>query len=47
MSITLAPKRAELHVSASQIKTWLMCPRKYQYRYVLGLQPEHRSGNLV
>ena len=42
-----SPERAELHVSASQIKTYLLCPRKYQLRYVLGAPPEHRSIHLA
>ncbi len=47
MSVALKPVRAELHASVSQIKTFLMCPRKYEYRYVLGAPAEHRSPNLV
>ena len=29
-----------LHVSVSQIKTWLRCPRQYELRYVRGAEPE-------
>jgi hypothetical protein len=29
----------ELHVSVSQIKTYLRCPRQYQLKYVLGIEP--------
>lgn len=29
-----------LHFSVSQMKAWLMCPRKYEYRYVTGAAPE-------
>lgn len=29
-----------LHFSVTQMKTWLMCPRKYEYRYILGAEPE-------
>lgn len=29
-----------LHFSVSQMKTWLMCPKKFEYRYVLGAEPE-------
>ena len=29
----------QLIVSVSQLKTWTMCPRKYELRYVRGLQP--------
>lgn len=33
--------------SASQLVTWVMCPRKYAFRYVLKAEPEFRSLNLV
>ncbi len=39
MSILPVAERAELHVSVSQIKTWLLCPKKYFFRYVLGARP--------
>ena len=29
-----------LHVSVSQVKTWLRCPRQYELRYVRGAEPE-------
>ena len=29
-----------LHVSVSQIQTWLRCPRQYELRYVRGAEPE-------
>lgn len=29
-----------LHFSVSQMKTWLMCPKKFEMRYVRGAQPE-------
>lgn len=29
-----------LHVSVSQIKTWLRCPRQYEWKYVRGFEPE-------
>jgi putative RecB family exonuclease len=32
------------YLSVSQINTYLMCPRKYRYRYVDELEPESRSG---
>lgn len=36
-----APLRLEgLHFSVSQMKAWLMCPRKYEYRYITGAEPE-------
>ena len=34
------------HLSVSQINTYLMCPRKYRYRYVDELEPEFRSAAL-
>lgn len=37
------PKRT----SASQLVTWAMCPRKYAFTYVLGVEPEFRSIALV
>ena len=47
MTTTLATLRAELHVSVSQVKTFLLCPKLYFARYVFGWQREHRSANLV
>ena len=47
MNATMTAMRAELHVSVSQVKTWLICPKLYVSRYVLGLEREHRSPNLV
>ena len=47
MSVIPFPKRAELHVSVSQVKSWLICSRRYLYRYIRGVEPEHRSPNLV
>lgn len=38
---------ADRHVSVSQIRAFQMCPKRYQFRYVLGAEPEHRSANLV
>ncbi len=38
---------AELHCSVSQIKQFVMCPRKYAYRHVFSAPPEHRSVQLV
>lgn len=29
-----------LFTSVTQLKTWQMCPRKYEYRYVRGVEPE-------
>lgn len=38
---------AKRPLSASQITTWLGCPRKYGLRYIHGLPPEHRSAALA
>jgi CRISPR/Cas system-associated exonuclease Cas4 (RecB family) len=36
-----------LYVSVSQVKTWLMCPRKYELRYIRGVAPEFVPVNLA
>ena len=36
-----------LYVSVSQLKTWLMCPRKYELRYIRGVTPEFVPVNLA
>lgn len=35
----LATLRQGLHVSVSQLKTYLLCPRKYELQYVRGIAP--------
>jgi CRISPR/Cas system-associated exonuclease Cas4 (RecB family) len=47
MATTLLQMRDGLHVSVSQVKTFLRCPRMYQFRYVLGVEPEFMPANLV
>ena len=47
MTTTLTQMRDGLHVSVSQIKCYLRCPRQYQMRYVLGAEPEFMPANLV
>ena len=47
MTTTLAEMRDGLHVSVSQVKCFLRCPRKYQMRYVLGAEPEFIPASLV
>ncbi len=47
MTTTLTQMRDGLHVSVSQIKCYLRCPRQYQMRYVLGAEPEFTPANLV
>jgi len=44
---SLAAMRQGLHVSVSQVKSWLMCSRKYQFQYVLGAEPAHRPVALA
>lgn len=39
--------RNPLHVSFSQVSTWLRCPESFRLRYVVGAEPSHRSANLV
>ncbi len=43
---TLHEYRQELHVSKSQIRTFLMCPQRYCYQYVQGREWERKSANL-
>ena len=44
--LTAAP-RSQLHCSVSQVRSFLGCPRRFELRYILGAEPEHRSANLV
>ncbi len=37
----------KLYTSISQVKCWLLCPRKYQLKYVEGLVPEFQPVALV
>lgn len=37
----------ELHVSISQLKTFLLCPRQFEFRYVRGAEPEFLPRALV
>lgn len=36
-----------LHVSHSQVATYLTCPERYRQKYVLGREPAHRSGEQI
>ena len=47
MTTTLSEMRDGLHVSVSQVKCYLRCPRQYQLRYVLGAEAEFMPANLV
>jgi hypothetical protein len=44
---SLTEMREGLHVSVSQIKCYLRCPRQYRFRYVLGAEPEFIPASLV
>lgn len=44
---SLQEYRKGLHVSYSQIKTYMICPEKYQHHYILGAEPSHRPVNMV
>ncbi len=46
-SATLADMRQELHISYSQIRTYLTCPAKFEHQYVRGTEPSHRPVALV
>jgi CRISPR/Cas system-associated exonuclease Cas4 (RecB family) len=35
------------HLSVSSIKTWMLCPRKYAFRYIDKTPVSHRSINLI
>lgn len=44
---SLAKLRQGLHISYSQVRTYLLCPAKYEHNYILGTEPSHRPINLV
>lgn len=37
----------QLHISVSQVKAWLRCPRAFEFRYVQGLVPEFKAVALA
>jgi putative RecB family exonuclease len=39
--------KRSIHVSHSQVYTYLQCPRKYRYQYVLGMPWERKPAALV
>lgn len=45
--VSLREAREALHISASQIKTFLMCPEKYRHAYVLRTPPSYRPSALA
>ncbi len=46
-AISLAALRQDLHVSYSQIKSYMICSRKYSFHYIEGVEPSHRPVNMV
>ena len=46
-TVPLAVMREHLHVSYSQIRTFLICPARHQHQYLLGTEPSHRPVALV
>lgn len=44
---TLADLRQGLHVSYSQIRSYMICPAKYAHTYVWGTEPSHKPAALV
>ncbi len=44
---TLQQIRDSLHISHSQINQYLLCPLKFQYQYVQGIQPEFIPSALI
>src|SRR3990172_6867640 len=44
---TLHDYRKELHISKSQVKTFLMCPQKYFYQYVVAQKWERKPSALI
>lgn len=47
MDYLIPAPRAALHVSVSQVRSYILCPKRYEFKYVLGAEPESKSGNLV
>jgi CRISPR/Cas system-associated exonuclease Cas4 (RecB family) len=47
MTRTLTELRAQPHVSVSQLKTFLQCPRKYNLQYIQRAEPSFRSAALA
>lgn len=43
----LSVVRGEHHVSFSQVSTYLMCSERFRLKYVKGLAPSHRPGEMV
>jgi len=45
-AVPLEKLRQRLHVSVSQVNTYLLCPMKYRHSYVVGTPPSHRPSAL-
>ena len=45
--VTLDKTRNGLYVSYSQLRTYLTCPRRYRYQYVMGLEWETMPAALI
>ena len=45
--VSLAEARERLHLSASQLRTYVNCSEQYRHRYVLRTPPSHRSSALA
>ncbi|MBM9515297.1 PD-(D/E)XK nuclease family protein [Desulfobulbus marinus] len=43
MSQAIQSMRNQLHISHSQIFTYLSCSLRYSFRYIIGLPVEHSS----
>ncbi len=43
----LSVLRRSMHVSYSQIKGYQICPAKFHFGYILGVEPSHRPVNMV
>ena len=45
-ALPLEKLRQGLHLSVSQVNTFLLCPEKYKHSYVVGTPPSHRPAAL-
>jgi len=46
-SLSIAPKPSDNYTSYSRLQTLMLCPKKYEYRYELGLEGQDKSINLL
>ena len=47
MDFVTPAERQGLIVSVSQVTSYILCPKKYEFRYVTKAEAEHKSSNLV